>query len=95
MIKSIFFSFFLVRVELQMWEGYIMFVFEILSRIFNSYGDVTDCNQCLVRFKFNSLSVASTRVYNDRGSTPPPPPLLDKLYKGGGSGKYNSISIPW
>ena len=70
-----------------------MFVFEILSRIFNSYGDVIDCNQCLVRFKFNSLSVASTRVYNDL--VRPPPPLLDKLYKGGGSGKYNSISIPW
>ena len=60
MIKSIYFSFFLVTVVLQMWKGYIMFVFEILSRIFNSYGDVIDCNQCLVRFKFNSLSLAST-----------------------------------
>ena len=37
-----------------------MFGFEILSRIFTSYGDVIDCNQCLVRFKFNSLSLAST-----------------------------------
>lgn len=61
-----------------------MFGFEILSRIFNSYGNVTDCNQCLVRFKFNSLSVASTRVYNDLVRPPPLPHFWTNYIKGEG-----------